>query len=75
MNSRGAVAAVLGWLCLTPAPSPAQTLSYVASVKPSQESRGGSEYSPGGRLTATAVTVRTLVRLAGPRPAPRDRSR
>lgn len=40
------------------------SISYVASVKPSQQSRRGSEYAPGGRLTATAVTVRTLLRLA-----------
>lgn len=40
------------------------SFSYVASVKSSQQTRGGSEYSPGGRLTATAITVRTLLRLA-----------
>ena len=54
-------------LCFIPGSSYAQALpspSYVASVKPSRETRGGSEYSPGGRFTATAVTVRTLLRLA-----------
>ena len=41
-------------------------ISYVASVKPNNEvePRGFSEYSPGGRLTATAVTVGTLLRIA-----------
>jgi len=45
----------------------AQTLfSYVASVRPnnSAEPRTLVEYSPGGRLTATAVTVRALLRTA-----------
>lgn len=60
---------VIAWgLCLTHASILAQEappdFSYVASVKPSKETRGGSEYAPGGRLTATAITVRTLVRLA-----------
>jgi len=48
------------------APAQAPKVSYVASVKRNREAqpRGGSEYSPGGRFTATAITVQTLVRLA-----------
>jgi len=44
----------------------AQPFSYVASVKPNNavDARGLSEYSPGGRLTATAITVRELLRVA-----------
>ena len=44
----------------------AQTVSYVASVKRNRDAqpRGGSEYSPGGRFTATAITVQALFRLA-----------
>lgn len=44
----------------------AQTLSYVASVKPNNsiDPRGFSEYYPGGRFSATAVTVRSLLRAA-----------
>jgi len=44
----------------------AQTVSYVASVKPNTavDARTLSEYSPGGRFTATAITVRDLLRLA-----------
>ncbi|MBZ5578596.1 MAG: TIGR03435 family protein [Acidobacteriia bacterium] len=46
-------------------PLPDSSFSYVASITPSQPgTRGFSEYLPGGRLTATAVTLRTLVRLA-----------
>jgi uncharacterized protein (TIGR03435 family) len=43
-----------------------QPISYVASVKPndSVDARSFSEYSPGGRLTATAVTVASLLRIA-----------
>jgi uncharacterized protein (TIGR03435 family) len=43
-----------------------QTISYVASVKLNNEAepRGGSEYSPGGRFTATAITVGQLLRVA-----------
>jgi len=46
--------------------SNAQQISYVASVKQNTaaDPRGLSEYSPGGRFTATAVTVRTLLRTA-----------
>jgi len=58
-------------LLYTPA-SPAQTstasqpLSYVSSVKPNNalDARTFSEYSAGGRLTATAVTVGYLLRIA-----------
>jgi uncharacterized protein (TIGR03435 family) len=41
-------------------------MSYVASVKPNNavDARTFSEYSPGGRLTATAVTVGSLLRIA-----------
>ena len=44
----------------------AQSISYVASVKPnnSADPRGLTEYQPGGRFTSTAVTVHTLLRLA-----------
>jgi uncharacterized protein (TIGR03435 family) len=44
----------------------AQPISYVASVKPNNaaEARGFSEYLPGGRFTATAITVRDLLRIA-----------
>jgi uncharacterized protein (TIGR03435 family) len=43
-----------------------QTISYLASVKLNNEvdPRGGSEYSPGGRFTATAITVGQLLRIA-----------
>ena len=41
-------------------------ISYVASVKPnnSAEARTFTEYFPGGRFSATAVTVRGLLRIA-----------
>jgi uncharacterized protein (TIGR03435 family) len=41
-------------------------ISYVASVKPNNtaDARGFSEYLPGGRLTAKAITVRDLLRNA-----------
>jgi bla regulator protein blaR1 len=41
-------------------------ISYVASIKPNiaADARTFSEYSPGGRLTATAVTVAYLLRIA-----------
>lgn len=44
----------------------AQPISYVASIKPNNavDARAFSEYSPGGRLTATAVTVASLLRIA-----------
>ena len=44
----------------------AQTLSYVASVKANNavDARGLSEYAPGGRFTATAITVASLIRMA-----------
>jgi uncharacterized protein (TIGR03435 family) len=43
-----------------------QRISYVASVKPNNaaDARSFSEYLPGGRLTATAVTVAQLLRIA-----------
>jgi uncharacterized protein (TIGR03435 family) len=43
-----------------------QAISYVASVKPNNDvdPRGGSEYSPGGRFTATAIPVGQLLRTA-----------
>ena len=49
------------------APSaPDPPISYVASVKPNNavDARTLSEYLPGGRLTATAVTVGQLLRIA-----------
>lgn len=53
----------------TGAQSPSPTdppVSYVASVKPDGDvqARSFSEYSKGGRLTATAVTAASLVRIA-----------
>lgn len=44
----------------------AQTLSYVASVKPNNaiDARSLTEYSPGGRFTAIATTVTSLIRSA-----------
>jgi uncharacterized protein (TIGR03435 family) len=44
----------------------AQPIAYVASVKPNDavEARGFSECSPGGRFTASAVTVAALLRTA-----------
>jgi uncharacterized protein (TIGR03435 family) len=49
-----------------PPSTAAQPISYVASVKPNNavDARTFSEYSAGGRLTATAVTVATLLRIA-----------
>jgi len=51
----------------SPVPSAtAQPISYVASVKPNNaaDARTFSEYLPGGRFTATAVTVSQLLRIA-----------
>jgi beta-lactamase regulating signal transducer with metallopeptidase domain len=47
-------------------PEPASPIFYVASVKPnrSAEARGFSEYYPGGRFSATAITPLALMRLA-----------
>ncbi len=44
----------------------AQRIAYVASVKPNNDmdTRTISEYSPGGRFSATAVTVSALLRMA-----------
>jgi uncharacterized protein (TIGR03435 family) len=44
----------------------AQSISYVASIKPNNDVDGRrfSEYLPGGRFTATGQTVRDLIRLA-----------
>lgn len=46
--------------------APAPPISYVASVKPNNaaDARTFSEYSAGGRLSATAVTVGYLLRIA-----------
>jgi uncharacterized protein (TIGR03435 family) len=46
--------------------SQAQSISYVASVKENKsvDARGLSEYYPGGRFSATAVTARSLIRTA-----------
>jgi uncharacterized protein (TIGR03435 family) len=54
------------WTLVTAGSLAAQTLSYVASVKSNNavDARGLSEYSPGGRFTATAVTVASLIRTA-----------
>src|SRR5438046_1393541 len=42
------------------------SISYVASVKPNnaEDARTFSEYYPGGRFSATAITVRSLLRIA-----------
>lgn len=44
----------------------AQTITYVASVKENKsvDARGISEYYPGGRFSATAITVQSLLRTA-----------
>ena len=57
---------VLATAGLAVASASAQSISYVASVKPnnSADPRGLTEYQPRGRFTAIAVTARTLVRLA-----------
>jgi uncharacterized protein (TIGR03435 family) len=54
------------WMLVTAGSLAAQTLSYVASVKPNNavDARGLSEYSAGGRFTATAITVASLIRSA-----------
>jgi uncharacterized protein (TIGR03435 family) len=54
------------WMLVIAASLAAQPLSYVASVKPNNaaDARGLSEYSPGGRFTATAVNVASLIRTA-----------
>ena len=62
-------AGIIGILCVVKAQTPSPKgppISYVASVKRNNdpEARSLSEYSPGGRLTATAVTVGTLLRIA-----------
>lgn len=56
----------LAALIVAAAAASAQTPSFVASVKlnPSPEARGLSEFQPGGRFTATAINVMTLIRLA-----------
>lgn len=53
-------------LILAAAMTAAPQISYVASVKPnvSAEARSFSEYFPGARFTATAITVRNLLRIA-----------
>src|SRR5262245_2238434 len=50
----------------TSASLPAQSISFVASIKPNDaiDARSLSEYSPGGRFTAVAVTVGQLLRIA-----------
>ncbi len=54
------------WMLAAAGSLAAQTLSYVASVKPNNavDARGLSEYTPGGRFTATAITVASLIRSA-----------
>ncbi len=62
---RRAFIALAGILAIAAA-ARAQTISYVASIKPNNSAGARTliEYSPGGRLSATAITVRTLIRLA-----------
>lgn len=66
--ARFAVSAVLfAGVVLKAQTPPTRTppVSYVASIKPSDpQARTLSEYLPGGRLSATAVTVRNLLRIA-----------
>ncbi len=59
------IAAIPITLGLLSANAPAQ-ISYVASIKPNHaaDARTFSEYLPGGRLTATAITVAQLLRIA-----------
>jgi len=61
---RSVSAVVLSFAAVLAAQAP--SVSYVASIKPnnSVDPRGLSEYSPGGRFTATAITARTLIRIA-----------
>ena len=64
MRLRWTTAVLVSLVAVLVAQSP--SVSYVASIKPNNavDPRGLSEYSPGGRFTATAVTVRTLIRNA-----------
>jgi uncharacterized protein (TIGR03435 family) len=54
------------WMLFTAGSLAAQTLSYIASVKLNNavDARGLSEYTPGGRFTATAITIDSLIRSA-----------
>jgi uncharacterized protein (TIGR03435 family) len=49
-----------------PPSTPVPSFSYVASIKPNKaaEARSLSEYSPGGRFAATAITVASMLRIA-----------
>jgi uncharacterized protein (TIGR03435 family) len=51
---------------VTIAPAQSQPVSYVASVKLNNDAnpRAMSEYSPGGRFTANAVVIGSLLRIA-----------
>jgi uncharacterized protein (TIGR03435 family) len=64
--SRNCRAAAAVAVLVVAAAGQAQTISYVASVKEnrSADARGISEYYPGGRFSATAITVQTLLRTA-----------
>jgi uncharacterized protein (TIGR03435 family) len=63
---KGGFAGVAAVVSLTLAALQAQPLNYVASIKPNNaiDARGFSEYQPGGRYTATAITVAQLLRNA-----------
>ena len=59
-------AACLGIVVVTAFAQSTAVVSYEASVKPNNavDARTLSEYSPGGYLSATAITVRALLRTA-----------
>jgi len=61
-----ALAAISFAICLLDALASGAQVSYVASIRPnnSAEARTFTEYFPGGRFSATAVTVRGLLRIA-----------
>lgn len=64
---RAAVAILLlAFPAAAQAPTAEQSVSYVASVKPNNaaDARTVSEYFPGGRFTAVAVTAGQLLRIA-----------
>jgi uncharacterized protein (TIGR03435 family) len=65
-QNRLSTATATSLLCACASLAQSQPISYVASVKPnnSVDARSLSEYSPGGRFTATAMTVASLLRSA-----------
>lgn len=59
-------ALAIAHICAAASLAQPPSISYVASVKPNNavDARTLTEYSAGGRLTATAVTVASLLRIA-----------